>query len=149
MVEKIDVIGAFRGKYAFLSNFYRCEIKYRGKIYPTLEHCYQSIKVIDEDLKEEIRIADTPTIAKSLGNKGKKREDWGKVKEGIMKELLLIKFSNSHLKDMLLQTEGYALVEGNYWHDNTWGNCWCNRCKKIDGKNLLGKLLMEVRNEIK
>ena len=35
------------------------------------------------------------------------------------------------------------------WHDNVWGNCECERCKETEGKNLLGKALMEVRSKLK
>ena len=59
------------------------------------------------------------------------------------------KFANPELRDLLLATGDEELVEGNYWHDNEWGNCTCPRCKNIPGKNKLGKLLMQVREEIK
>jgi hypothetical protein len=39
-------------------------------------------------------------------------------------------------------------LEGNNWHDNTWGNCLCDKCKGIEGKNLLGNILMQVREEL-
>ncbi len=29
------------------------------------------------------------------------------------------------------------------------GNCECERCKETEGKNLLGKALMEVRSKLK
>ena len=67
-----------------------------------------------------------------------------------MRKLVKIKFtSNSDLKNMLLETEEKELVEGNIWHDNTWGNCYCNRCKNVKGKNLLGKILMDIRDEMR
>lgn len=34
------------------------------------------------------------------------------------------------------------LIEGNYWHDTYWGVC------EGVGENHLGKLLMEIRNEL-
>lgn len=37
------------------------------------------------------------------------------------------------------------IVEGNYWHDNYWGNCTCDKCKNIEGQNKLGKILMKIR----
>ena len=39
------------------------------------------------------------------------------------------------------------LVEKNNWHDNFWGDCTCLRCYRI-GENHLGKLWMELRDEI-
>src|SRR5690606_31420765 len=35
---------------------------------------------------------------------------------------------NDGLLKALLQTENNVLIEGNYWHDNIWGVCWCNSC---------------------
>ena len=40
------------------------------------------------------------------------------------------------------------LIEGNYWHDNYWGNCLCPKCKEIEGQNQLGKILMKVRSTL-
>lgn len=36
-------------------------------------------------------------------------------------------------------------VEENYWHDNEWGQCLCEKCVEVKGRNLLGRLLMELR----
>jgi len=52
---------------------------------------------------------------------------------------------NKDIKDLLISTKGYELIEGNNWHDNIWGDCDCPKCENITGKNLLGKVLMLVR----
>ena len=52
-------------------------------------------------------------------------------------------------RETLLGTSTKELVEGNYWHDNVWGDCSCEKCKNIKGQNLLGKQLMQVRQEIR
>jgi len=52
------------------------------------------------------------------------------------------------LKKRLKNTEGYELIEGNFWHDCYWGNCSCEKCKNIEGQNVLGRLLMKVRTAI-
>ena len=59
-----------------------------------------------------------------------------------MKELLRQKFLIPELGQMLLETGNSPLEETNSWGDTYWGVC------KGVGKNMLGKLLMEVRNEI-
>lgn len=66
-----------------------------------------------------------------------------------MRQLLMQKFADVNLRVKLLATEDEELVEGNYWHDNFWGNCSCPKCKDIQGKNVLGTLLMEERERIK
>lgn len=52
------------------------------------------------------------------------------------------------LKKKLLETGDAELIEGNYWHDNTWGQCYCPRCKNKIGENHLGKLLMKIRESL-
>jgi len=47
---------------------------------------------------------------------------------------------------MLLATGEAELVEGNSWHDLTWGRCSCLQHGGA-GRNLLGQLLMTVRAE--
>jgi ribA/ribD-fused uncharacterized protein len=62
---------------------------------------------------------------------------------------LRLKFTqNPELRRRLLDTGDAVLVEGNTWHDNYWGTCTFRRCSKTKGKNMLGKLLMQVRQEL-
>ena len=91
-----------------------------------------------------------PSEAKKLGRKVKLREDWETVKYDIMYQVVLAKFSqNEDLKNKLLETGDAFLEEGTLWHDNCWGNCRCNECKNIVGKNHLGQILMRVREELR
>jgi predicted NAD-dependent protein-ADP-ribosyltransferase YbiA (DUF1768 family) len=59
-----------------------------------------------------------------------------------MKQLLKLKFNNPDLQQKLIATYPEELIEGNYWHDTYWGVC------EGVGENHLGKLLMEIRNEL-
>ena len=52
---------------------------------------------------------------------------------------------NDYLGGKLDMTGLEEIVEGNYWHDNYWGNCTCDKCKNIEGQNKLGKILMKIR----
>lgn len=61
---------------------------------------------------------------------------------------LRLKFSNPSMKKKLLDTGNRELIEGNYWHDNFWGDCYCPKCVNTNGQNTLGKLLMQIRKEI-
>ena len=68
-----------------------------------------------------------------------------------MKKVVLEKFKqNSECLKELLDTENMELIEDTTdWHDNIWGECTCEECKNKEHKNYLGKILMEVRNELK
>ena len=48
-----------------------------------------------------------------------------------------------------MATAPAPLLEGNYWHDNYWGDCKCKTCEKTEGQNKLGRILMIVRKEIR
>ena len=137
----------FNGDFRFLSNFYPCEIIYKGKIYKTSEHLFQSLKTKDKEEMEFIRLSSSPGIAKKNGRKIKLRDDWGKIKNEIMKLVVMKKFSqNPTLLNKLNGTKGIYLTEGNYWHDNYWGDCRCNKCQWFDGENHLGKIIMDLRD---
>ena len=60
-----------------------------------------------------------------------------------MLDLLRAKFSNEIMKQKLLDTGDAELIEGNKHGDSFWGQV------NGEGKNLLGKLLMQVRNELR
>lgn len=143
------MIAEFDGKYAFLSNFYPSIFTHDGIEYPTVEHFFQAAKTLDIKEKKAIAAAATPGQAKRMGRKVQLRPDWEKVKEYYMELGLRLKFENPSLRQKLLETGSNELIEGNSWHDNEWGSCYCTRCQNIAGKNKLGKLLMKLREELR
>lgn len=145
---KIMIIDSFRNKNRFLSNFFPCTVYLDGVSYPSVEHAYQAAKTHDLTIRESFRSV-TASEAKRKGSNVLLRPDWEGKKLEVMKNLLEQKFrEGTELRNMLDQTKGNTLVEGNYWHDNFWGDCSCNRrkdCEK-EGRNHLGKLLMDIRD---
>lgn len=140
-------ISQFKDEYGFLSNFYTSPFVYDKVEWPTVEHAYQAAKTISGYHDRKIRMAKTPAIAKHLGGCVNLRKDWEQVKVPIMTELVWEKFEqNSELRDKLLATGSTELVEGNWWHDTFWGVCFCQKCWDQKGKNMLGFILMEVRD---
>ena len=135
-------ITRFAGEYYFLSNFSKSEIWLGDRMYPTVEHFYQANKAKTEPLHNFIRESETPVEAKQRGKKVDLREDWEEVKLRVMKLGLILKFDTNELGDKLLATKDYEIVEGNNWGDTYWGVC------DGIGRNELGKLLMEVRDEV-
>lgn len=139
-------IDSFKKEYSFLSNFYIYSFYYRGWYWKSVEHCFQAHKTLDDAEFDLTQYSDTPAKAKRLGRECTLREDWGSVKDTVMYMSVLCKFSqNVILKRKLLETGTKYLKEGNYWHDNYWGDCFCERCNDINGKNRLGGILMDVR----
>jgi len=143
------MINSFRGENAFLSNYHPTVVEYEGEKYSTVEHAYQAAKTLELDLRRQIQHADTPGKAKELGQKVPLRHGWQEgLKFDVMRELLHQKFQIEKYKDRLLATENRYLEEGNWWHDNIFGNCTCIKCENVHGENMLGKLLMEVRTKL-
>lgn len=142
------MINEFREKYYFLSNFFNAPVTWDGITYQNNEAAFHSAKIFSN--REQFANLD-PSSAKKLGRRVKLRDDWEEVKDNIMYEICKAKFSqNEVLKNKLLATNDEYLEEGTTgWHDNYWGNCNCDKCKNIEGKNTLGKILMRVREELR
>ena len=134
----------FEGKYKFLSNFYSVPISFEGIMYPSVEHAYQAAKTLNEQERLRIMRLGTAAQAKRAGRylKGL-RPNWDGIKLNIMLELLRKKFFFKNMQRMLIATGDEELKEENHWHDTFWGVC------EGVGENHLGKLLMQVREEVK
>lgn len=137
------MIDKFIDKYFFLSNYYVVPVTYNGLTFQSNEAAFQAQKTLNEGQRRKFtKLA--PNKAKAKGCNVLLREDWEEVKDQIMYEICLAKFTqNEELKEKLLATENEELVEGNTWHDTYWGVC--NR----RGKNKLGKILMRIREELR
>lgn len=145
----MKTIAKFDGsKHRFLSNFWKSEVEYEGVKYKTSEHAYQAAKTLDPSERQSIANLDRAGEAKRAGRKVTLRDNWEGIKDGIMLDILRIKFADPTLRDELLRTGDALLVEGNTWHDNHFGVCCCDKCNGV-GDNMLGELLMKVREEIK
>jgi ribA/ribD-fused uncharacterized protein len=101
----------------------------------------QHYKILDD-----IRTAPSAHEAFKIANRFKplRRPDWDDVKVGIMRDILWAKAEqHEYVKRKLLATGDRELVEDS-WRDDYWG--WGpNR----DGQNMLGKIWMEIRSEIR
>ena len=149
-IDTIDTIDKFRNEYFFLSNFSSYSLMYKGIRFNNSEQAYHYEKATNSIDKQEILKCNTASEAKRIGRKIKLDiTEWDKKKIYIMEDILRAKFSQEHLKSKLLNTGNKKLIEGNYWHDNFYGNCYCYKCKNIIGENNLGKSLMKIREELK
>lgn len=140
--QKMDKILGFFGEYRFLSNFWDCPVEYEGLYFKSTEAAYQAAKSIDPEVRAQF-VPLSCRDAKKLGQKIQIRKDWEFVKVPIMRLLLRRKFRITSLRKDLLETGDAYLEETNNWGDKVWGVC------NGEGSNYLGKLLMEVRDEIR
>lgn len=128
--------------YGFLSNFARYPVTLDGFYWMTSEHYYQAQKFLDEKLRKKVREAPNPMVAANIGRDKKNplRFDWEEIKDDVMRKVVLAKFQqHPELRKQLLETGQAKLVEhtanDSYWGDGGDGS----------GKNMLGKILMEIR----
>lgn len=143
-----DVVIAFRGAYECLSNFSDHDTWYDGRLYPTAENAYQAAKSVWPDVRDHLMTL-TPSEAKKYGRTTVLRPDWDDMKNDVMLAVLRDKFRRNPKAAFILRETGrMTLVEGNTWHDNYWGDCLCESCINSGGVNMLGKLLMQVRDEL-
>ena len=115
-------------------------MEWEGLTYENNESAFQSAKCIKLEQRKNFLGLD-PSTAKRKGRRVKLRDDWEEVKDQIMYEIVLNKFSqNEELRKKLIATGDEYLIEGNTWHDNHFGDCNCGRPKcKQKGGNILGK----------
>lgn len=146
-----------------LSNFSAFTVMFGGLRHQTSEHLYHYMKFsrpwADEDRDEpidfsgpEVLIAQAIFSAPSAHeafkiaerNKAARRPDWDAIKVTVMRDILRAKaMQHEYVMRKLLATGDRTLIE-NSWRDDFWG--WGpNR----DGQNMLGKLWMEVRAELR
>jgi diaminohydroxyphosphoribosylaminopyrimidine deaminase/5-amino-6-(5-phosphoribosylamino)uracil reductase len=128
-----------------------------GRLWPSTEHYYQSQKFYGREndrskaIIEEIARARSPEEAAKLGRTAERdtpelvRSDWSAAKRAVMLAALLRKFSTHECaRNELLKasTLNLSLVESSP-NDFYWG-------RGIDGSgdNMLGQLLMHVREEL-
>ncbi|KAI1377923.1 hypothetical protein F4677DRAFT_458673 [Hypoxylon crocopeplum] len=135
-------------KHYWLSNFYPCTIYHEGLKFYHSEGFYQSMKNKNNKVAfEAVRRAEKPRkckhIARSYTMNARQLELWdGGEKITAMKMALKLKFSNPEMKLKLISTGNQKLVEHTPF-DFFWGDGYS------DGKNMLGILLMELRDEIR
>jgi ribA/ribD-fused uncharacterized protein len=136
----------YRGKWVdnWFSNMVPYPIEMHGVVYNSVENYYQAMKSMDPADWERVA-AMTPSNAKRIGKMLKLRPDWEHLKEGFMYDALVAKFTQQPFMTILLDTGDQILIEWNNWGDRIWGvDIHDNK-----GQNLLGKLLMRIREELR
>ena len=140
-------VNFFGNKHLF-SNFAPTPVVIDGLEYATTEHYFQAMKFAKNDPKyaEEVRKSPTPGGAKKLGKSRQHPidEDWNDQRDDVMRVALLNKaLQNPQFVKDLLASGDREIIEASPW-DYYWGTG-----AKKTGKNMLGKLLVELRTKLK
>lgn len=114
--------------------------------WPTSEHYFQAQKFDDEAYREKIRTTKSPMVAARLGRSRKVpiKPDWESVKVDVMRTAVRAKIrAHKKLTELLLSTGDEELIE-DAARDYFWG-CGADG----SGQNWLGRILMEVREDLR
>lgn len=130
-----------------LSNFSAFALMWKGQRFDTSEAAYHWEKFPNKpSVRYEIFNAMSAHEAFKVAERYKavRRPDWDNIKVKVMRDILRAKAEqHEYVRRKLLATGDRELVEDS-WRDDVWG--WGpNR----DGQNLLGKLWMEIRIELR
>jgi ribA/ribD-fused uncharacterized protein len=134
-----------QGEHGYMSNFSRHPIVIDGKVWPTTEHYFQAQKFAGTEHEGEIRKASGPGEAARMGRDRSRplRKDWESAKDNIMRVALRAKFTqHEELRVALLSTATEPLVE------NTTTDLYWGAGSDGTGKNMLGRLLVELRSQL-
>jgi len=124
-------------------------VTYKGKVYPTSQHLFQSFKFQDHEpeISEHIRtFSDRPRVALNEARRyaAEARADWREVNISKMDEALFYKFTQHPvLKQELLETGDAELIEDSD-KDSFWGIGPVGQ-----GRNELGKALERLRTHLR
>ena len=133
-----------------LTNYFLCDVIIDNLKFSSSESAYHAQKFFDNDIKY-LMTKLTPDESKHVSRELSRfvRADWENVKYDAMKKVVTEKFKqNPDCLKELLNTKSSQLIEDTTgWHDNVWEECKCDNCKNEIHQNLLGKILMEIRDQ--
>ena len=141
-------------EYGWMGNMAPYPIKFDGKVWRTSEALFQSMRFDDDNVKEIIRGEKSPMGAKM---KAKKNRDqmvvvpMSELDVENMRKCVKMKFdAHPQLKRQLMNTKDSFIYEdiGNrngerhkFWGAKKWSE------SEGDGNNMMGKILMDLREE--
>ena len=158
----MDYIYFFSGKKAFrsLSNFWENDVVIDGRVYQSGEHAFHGEKFFrlgyTDYAAKFLKPSGSPAMAKKMGGKkGLRLNDeelgrWSKISVEVQKDVCQYKLRYAEVWDDLIDSKGKLLIhpalrcrtpekciwEGRYVDGN------------VVGKNLLGKIWMELREPL-
>lgn len=147
--------------YGCFSNWYQTEFKYGRETFSSVEQymMYHKAAMFHEwEILEKIMATKDPAEIKKLGRSYMKHFNpyvWDKTSYTIVKRGIRAKFEqNPELREVLLETDNCILAEASL-RDIRWGIGVADDdvarydVSKWNGRNLLGRALMEVREEFR
>ncbi len=150
-VDKCAAFKATTDQWGILGNFAHTPLVVNGITFNNSEKLFQLMKFSDEEPVLTIYKSNGLTlkrVAKNRENNGLRRADWGQIVVDCMKFCLQTKYDqNENFRNTLKETGNLYIVEDETNRPgapDSWG--MVREGDKYIGSNLLGRLLMELRD---
>ncbi len=144
--ETEDAVYFFTPRFYALDNFSAYAVEVWGRRFPTSEHAYQWKKysISHPDLADQIFSAPSAYATKKIADANKDKVSATQAEKLEFMETILRAKTEQHdkVKRTLLETGEKTIIE-NSPNDEFWG------IGSGSGQNMLGKIWMKLRNEIK
>lgn len=155
--DKVAGITKTTAPWGILGNFAKAPITIDGVTFPTSEHLFHIMKFRDTAARKDIKsLAGMPMkwAAKKYEGQGIRREDWGEYIVDAMKFCLVTKYAQCEaFRSELEKTRGLYILEDEtnrmkrkHKGADSWGAILSDDGQTYVGPNLLGRLLMELRD---
>ena len=141
-------------KHWILSNMASCPLEVEGIQFKSSEHLFQTLKFATPESITAVYQAQNAKMTAKHWQKidGHRRADWGQIFIDVMKFCLKKKYEQCpEFRKELERTKGYNIVElqdAKNDNDASRANAWGVKTKgqNYEGPNLMGRLLMELRD---
>ena len=138
-------IHGFQSQDRWLSNMWPVEFVINGVKFASVENAYQASKLFGQrELVEKFARMPALEAKREIKKLDITTPGFHDKKLRFMKMFLVKKFQEPHLREKLFLTGNVHIEETNDWGDTFFG---C--CPQGIGQNYLGRLIMEVREEIR
>ena len=154
--DQCAVVHKLDEKWGVFSNFAHTPMVEDGVFYDTSERLFQVSKMNCEEARRLVyeKKGNCKMPARHIENDYPEwiRDDWGKVFIDVMKHCLDLKYEQSEeFRNALAESHGLYIVEDQTKRSRKTADCW--GVKRVGdeyvGPNLLGRLLMELREKHK
>ena len=148
-------IAKAQAAYGELGNMSPHAVVYQSKRYKTAEALFQALRFEDDGIREEIRTASSPMIAKMIAKRHKAEmvivQQSDQDLDNMRLVLRLKVEQNPEARRILRATKDEEIVEDCTSHSRGSGQFWGKALVngQWQGENWLGKLWMEIREEVR
>ncbi|MCD5315761.1 NADAR family protein [Kineosporia babensis] len=125
-----------------LSNQHRAEISIEGVTYPSAEHAYWALAVVDEDVRARVIAEESRRLIEHLVRGAQLREHWDQIRLSVMTDVLRAKFAqHPDAAATLIGTGSARLIhhgpEHSFWTEDDG-----------QGRNWIGRILELLRSDL-